>query len=89
MPVIVPPEAFDLWLDCRATDALTAKTLIAPAPDDLLEAWPVSTLVNRIANDSAALIERLAPAAAVAAAPEKPPRRAKKAPPDDGQGLLF
>src|SRR5262249_18912900 len=37
MPVIVPPEAFDLWLDCRAFDADAAAALIAPAADDLLE----------------------------------------------------
>ncbi|WP_281015585.1 SOS response-associated peptidase family protein, partial [Rhodoplanes serenus] len=45
MPVIVPPEAFDLWLDASVVDALTAAALIAPAPDDLLEAHPVSTAV--------------------------------------------
>src|SRR5579864_5897314 len=37
MPVIVPPEAFDLWLDCANVDALTAAALITPASDDLLE----------------------------------------------------
>src|SRR6266852_156129 len=40
MPVVVPPEAFDLWLDCANVDDRTAETLIAPAPDDLLEAYP-------------------------------------------------
>src|SRR5262252_5448375 len=33
MPVIVPPDAFDLWLNCREVDATTAAVLIAPAPD--------------------------------------------------------
>jgi len=37
MPVIVPPEAFDLWLDHRAVDAEEAASLIRPAPADLLE----------------------------------------------------
>ena len=32
MPVIVPPDAFDFWLDCRNVDALTATALLAPAP---------------------------------------------------------
>ena len=27
-------RAFDLWLDCTNVDAITAETLIAPAPDD-------------------------------------------------------
>ena len=30
MPVILPPEAFDLWLDHRTVDAETAAALIAP-----------------------------------------------------------
>ena len=57
MPVFVPPEAFGLWLDCGNVDAETAAALIAPAPDDLLEAYEISPAVNRIANDGAHLIE--------------------------------
>ena len=51
MPVIVPPEAFDLWLDCRKVDAETAAALIAPARDGLLEAYEMSPAVNRVGND--------------------------------------
>jgi putative SOS response-associated peptidase YedK len=57
MPVIVPPDAFDLWLDCANVDARTATALIAPAREGLLEMHPVSTAVNRTANDAPALIE--------------------------------
>jgi len=88
MPVIVPPEAFDLWLDCTHVDARTAEALIAPAPDNQLEFWPVSTLVNRTANDHAGLMQ--ASAAAADRPPEKParpPSRPKK--PDTAQGSLF
>jgi putative SOS response-associated peptidase YedK len=60
MPVIVPPDAFDLWLDCRRVDGETASALIVPARDDLLEAYEVSLAVNRAANDNPALIEPLA-----------------------------
>ena len=60
MPAIISPEAFDLWLDCDRVDPLTAAALIAPAPDDLLEAYEVSLAVNRAANDSPSLIEPLA-----------------------------
>lgn len=91
MPVIVPPEAFDLWLDSDKVDAVTAAALIAPAPDDLLEAWPVSTDVNRVANDHARLIEAVAetkePAPLPKAAPVKKPKAVK--PGDGGQGVLF
>ncbi len=56
MPVIVAPEAFDLWLDCAKVDAMTAAALIAPAPEPLLECYEVSPAVNRVANDDARLI---------------------------------
>ena len=57
MPVVIPPEAFDFWLDCRKVDAETAAALIVPAPDDLMEAYEVSPAVNKVANNSPELIE--------------------------------
>ena len=62
MPVIVPPDAFNLWLDCTNVDANAAAALIAPAPDNLLEAYEVSTAVNRTANDNPKLVERISAA---------------------------
>lgn len=59
MPVILPPEAFDLWLDCTKVDAKTAAALLSAAREDLLESHEVSTAVNRVANDSEALIAPL------------------------------
>ena len=69
MPVFVPKEAFDLWLDCANVEADVAAALIRPADDALLEAYEISPAVNRVANDSAALI---APASAAPAAPKRP-----------------
>ena len=57
MPVIVPPEAFDLWLDCSNVDATTAAALFAPAREGLLDAYEVSPAVNRADNDGPQLIE--------------------------------
>ena len=54
MPVIVPPEAFDMWLDCANVDAVTAAALILPAREGVMEAYEISTAVNRVANDSRA-----------------------------------
>jgi putative SOS response-associated peptidase YedK len=73
MPVIVPPDAFALWLDCANVDATTAIALFAPAADALLECYPVSNAVNRASNDSPELILP-APASndAVGAEPETP-----------------
>jgi len=82
MPVIVAPDAFDLWLNCTDVEAATAAALIAPAPENLLECYEVSPAVNRVANDSEVLI---APAGdlqsrepAPASAPE--PRKANDQP---------
>jgi|SRR5665213_659933 len=91
MPVIVPPEAFDLWLDCVNVDALTAGALIRPAPDDLLEAYEISTAVNRTTNDTSKVQEPVAPSEiqperVKRRAPHPRARRPKK---DDGQGTLF
>lgn len=89
MPVIVPPEAFDLWLDCKTVDAETAEAVILPAPDDLLEAYPISTAVNRVANDNAQLIEPLADNAEPAPEPAPRPSRRQKVKTETGQGSLF
>ncbi|HWE06513.1 MAG TPA: SOS response-associated peptidase [Rhizomicrobium sp.] len=87
MPAILPPESFDLWLDCAKVDALTAAAFLVPAPEALLEAYPVSTAVNRTANDSAELIAPVSPEAPPAPAPPAPKRTRKAS--DDRQGSLF
>jgi putative SOS response-associated peptidase YedK len=92
MPVFIAPDAFDIWLDCANVEAEVAAALIRPAAEDLLEAYPVSTAVNRVVNDSEALI---APAPAEApsepAAPAAKPAKArtKKIKEPDGQASLF
>jgi len=64
MPVIIPAEAFDFWLDCRSVDAMTATSLLDAAPNGLLEAYEISPAVNRTANDGPELIAPVAPTAA-------------------------
>src|SRR6185503_11995697 len=88
MPVIVPPEAFDFWLDPKV-DAEMATAVIQPAKDALLDAYEVSSAVNRTANDAPELLEPLREPEVVEAAPA--PKRAKKekAKKDDGQASLF
>jgi putative SOS response-associated peptidase YedK len=46
MPVILPPEAWDAWLDPTNEDTEALVKLLVPAPADLLVARPVSTAVN-------------------------------------------
>jgi putative SOS response-associated peptidase YedK len=88
MPVFVPPDAFDQWLDCERFDAKEAAVLIKPADDTLFEAYPISLAVNRVANDSEALI---APLSAQAAANPPPPAKAmpSKSKAADDQATLF
>jgi putative SOS response-associated peptidase YedK len=56
MPVVLPPESWDTWLDRDNTDVDELTTLLKPAPDDLLELFPVSTAVNSVANDGEDLV---------------------------------
>jgi putative SOS response-associated peptidase YedK len=88
MPVVLPPEAYDPWLDTSHVDAAAAHALIAPAPDGLFDAYEVSKAVNRVANDFADLTE---PATNPPASPHPGARMASKRAPKtvEGQGFLF
>lgn len=57
MPVIINADDFDLWLDCDKESTDAAAALLRPPGDDVLEAWPVSTRVNRVGNDERGLLE--------------------------------
>ncbi|MFY9839816.1 MAG: SOS response-associated peptidase [Xanthobacteraceae bacterium] len=88
MPVFIPAEAFDQWLDCERFDAKEVAHLIKPAEEALLEAYPISLAVNRVANDSEALIE---PLSAQPIHNPQPPEKAKprKSNANDDQPTLF
>ena len=85
-PVIVQPEQFDFWLDCSKIDEYGAAELIRPAPEGSMEVYEISPEVNKVTNDTPALLEPynsdLAPAP-----PPKP--RARRQAQDEGQGSLF
>ncbi len=51
MPVILEPGDYELWLDPKVQDPATIQHLIAPNDDEAIIAEPVSTHVNRVAND--------------------------------------
>lgn len=57
MPVVIDPRDFDRWLTGEPAEA---DALLKPAPDDLLEAIPISNRVNRVADDDPGLIEPIA-----------------------------
>jgi putative SOS response-associated peptidase YedK len=85
MPIILPPEAFDFWLDPKV-DAETATAAIQPAKDEAIEYYEVSRAVNRFENDSPNLVE---PLTEPEPDEEPAPKRVKKEKQDDRQGSLF
>lgn len=60
MPVLLAEADWDAWLD-PTRDPETLRGLLRPSPPEWLEVYPVSTAVNRAANNSAELIRRLDP----------------------------
>lgn len=57
MPVILAPADFALWLDCKPGTAEHIQHLLRPAADNLLGLHPVSTRLNNVRNEGAALLE--------------------------------
>ena len=51
MPVILPPDQYDLWLDPRCQDAKKLAKLLRPYPAKDVLAYRVSALVNNPMND--------------------------------------
>jgi putative SOS response-associated peptidase YedK len=51
MPVILPREREELWLDHNVQDHNLLGSALAPYPADAMEAYEVSSLVNSVANN--------------------------------------
>lgn len=64
MPVILPPSAWDAWLDRDNDDLDLLGRLLVPARPEDTVMHPVSTDVNSVRNDDAHLIEEVEPAEA-------------------------
>lgn len=64
MPVFVPSENWDAWLDPDNDDVDALEALMAVYPSDRMEQYPVSTLVNTVANNTRDLLTPLATPAA-------------------------
>ncbi|OGO25436.1 MAG: hypothetical protein A2Y54_07315 [Chloroflexi bacterium RBG_16_51_16] len=56
MPVILDPADYDRWLDPAPQTADKVLPLLKSFPANLMAAYPVSTLVNKPANDSPELV---------------------------------
>jgi len=51
MPVILDPDGYDLWLDPGMKNVSAASKLLKPCDARLMRCYPVSTRINRVAND--------------------------------------
>jgi putative SOS response-associated peptidase YedK len=56
MPVVLPDEAWDEWLDPANHDLDDLRALLVPAPDDLLARTPANPAVNDVRNDGPHLL---------------------------------
>ena len=57
MPVILPPEDYEAWLDPEARDPSPLLPLLAPYPSGAMTAYPVSRAVNSPSNDDPMCVE--------------------------------
>jgi putative SOS response-associated peptidase YedK len=57
MPLLVPPDRYDDWLDPAPADTAGLRHLLVPPDPARLVAYPVRTLVNSVANNGPELVE--------------------------------
>jgi putative SOS response-associated peptidase YedK len=69
MPVVVPEEAWDRWLDPALADPGELHGLLEPSDEIELATWPVSDLVNNVRNDGPELVREVDPDELVSASP--------------------
>lgn len=81
MPVVISPEDFTRWLDCKTQEPREVKDLMTAVDEDFFEAIPVSDRVNKVANMGADLQDALSEVAPL------PP--VKRKPKPDSQLSLF
>ena len=61
MPVVLPREHFEAWLDVKGTPAGSAAGLLQPAPDDFFEAIEMHPKINDSKRDEPGIQEPLEP----------------------------
>ncbi|MFD1197569.1 SOS response-associated peptidase [Brucella gallinifaecis] len=74
MPVVVKPEDYARWLDCKSVLPREVVDIMQPVQDDFFEVIPISDKVNKVANTSPDIQTRVEPVLDVA----RPGRKSKK-----------
>lgn len=59
MPVVLPPESWDEWLDHRNLAVARLKPLLVPAAPGVVTMRPVSVEVSNVRNDGAHLVDEI------------------------------
>ncbi|MER6049404.1 SOS response-associated peptidase [Streptomyces sp. NPDC001793] len=59
MPLVLPPDRWDAWLDPSRTDPDELRALLAPPPPGLMRAFPVPTGVSNVRNNGPELVTEL------------------------------
>ena len=59
MPVILDADSYELWLDSGMRDVGAASELLRPCDAQMMRCYPVSTRINRVANDDAECSRRV------------------------------
>jgi putative SOS response-associated peptidase YedK len=62
MPVILSPDAYDLWLDPGFVDVAAVLAYLKPYDARAMRCYPISARVNNVANDDAECCVRAEPA---------------------------
>ncbi|HEV7251134.1 MAG TPA: SOS response-associated peptidase [Shinella sp.] len=86
MPVVIRPEDFSRWLDCKTQEPRDITDLMKPIDDGFFEAIPVSDRVGKVANMGPDILEPVEERADEAL-PEK--KKGAQAPPPSDQLSLF
>lgn len=60
-PVVIAPENYERWLDCRNNEPRHVADLLKSPPADFFEAFPVSKAVSNARNLGADLVEPVGP----------------------------
>ncbi|MFT4162767.1 SOS response-associated peptidase [Shinella sp.] len=84
MPVVIRPEDFSRWLDCKAQEPRDVVDLMKPIDDGFFEAIAISDKVNKVANMGPDILE---PVEEEAPMPQK--KKGADAPPSSDQLSLF
>ncbi|RFU87098.1 SOS response-associated peptidase [Streptomyces triticagri] len=59
MPLMLTPDRWDAWLDPSRQSVEELRGLLAPPPEGLMRAYPVSTAVSNVRNNSPELVAEL------------------------------